>query len=156
MIALGINNAWIDSAIQEKAYINFAHNNTYRRLISETQRDTYLTAYENNCLPAVTQCTETGTDDACKVANSICYGQIEGPIIQDADFNVYDIRAPRKDPEPPSTYVNYLQREDVRRAIGARGNYSECANAVAGRFQRTGDSKFLSLLYLSDRQRCGC
>ena len=142
LIALGINNAWIDTAIQEKSYIDFAYNNTYRSLISEPQRDRYLSALEKLCLPAVHNCTSTETDEACRIANRVCSSQIEGSISRAADFNVYDVRKPKNDNEPPSTYTSYLNREDVRRAIGARGGrFRECAGGATLDFARTGDSK---------------
>ncbi|KAJ9301166.1 hypothetical protein DTO271G3_1301 [Paecilomyces variotii] len=43
MIALGINNGWFDSAIQEKAYIDYAYNNTEieQRIIDSADFDVY-------------------------------------------------------------------------------------------------------------------
>lgn len=84
---------------------------------------------------------ETETDEPCRFANRICSSRIEGPISRAADFNVYDIRKPRNDDEPPSTYMSYLNREDVRRKIGARGStFRECAGGVTLDFGKTGDS----------------
>ena len=35
LVALGVNNGWIDPAIQEKAYIDFSYNNSYQQLIDD-------------------------------------------------------------------------------------------------------------------------
>lgn len=116
-------------------------------MITSAQRDKYLSTYENTCLPAVHNCTSTGTDESCRTANRVCSNQIEGPITRAADFNVYDIRKPKSDPEPPGTYMGYLNREDVRGRIGAKGGrFRECAGGVTLNFARTGDSMFLPIL----------
>ena len=111
-------------------------------MISEKQRDGYLQTLKEVCLPAVDKCTETGTNDACREASSTCYSTVEGPIMQADDFDVYDVRRGSDDPEPPSTYSDYLADEEVKKAIGARSTYSECANAASAKFSTTGDSKY--------------
>ncbi|KAH8433962.1 putative carboxypeptidase S1 [Aspergillus melleus] len=148
LVALGINNGWFDTKIQQQSYIDFAYNNSYRSLISKKERDGYLQNLESICLPAVDKCTETGTNAACREASSTCYSTVEGPIMQAADFDVYDVRRPSDDPEPPSTYSDYLADEGVKKAIGARSKYSECASAASTKFSTTGDNprSFLSAL----------
>lgn len=42
MIVLGINNGWIDPVLQYQAYPIFAHNNTYKQLISTSQYQSYM------------------------------------------------------------------------------------------------------------------
>ncbi|PLB52231.1 putative carboxypeptidase S1 [Aspergillus steynii IBT 23096] len=148
LVALGINNGWFDTSIQQQSYIDFAYNNSYRSLISEKQRDGYLQTLKEVCLPAVEKCTKTGTNDACREASSTCYSTVEGPIMGADDFDVYDVRRGSDDPEPPSTYSDYLADEEVKKAIGARSKYSECANAASAKFSTTGDNprSFLSAL----------
>lgn len=142
MIALGINNGWFDSTIQEKAYIDYAYNNTYRQLINVTQRNSLLDFYANDCLPAVEKCTQNGSNQECENASTTCGSEIEQRIIDSADFDVYDVRQPSNDPYPPATYSSYLQKADVVKAIGAKTAYQECSYAVSSDFQGTGDGKF--------------
>lgn len=79
LVALGINNGWIDPIIQEQAYIDFAYNNTWRQLINDTQYAQLQEAYEIQCLPLLQQCPgETGTDTACLNADNACYDSVEG------------------------------------------------------------------------------
>ena len=72
-------------------------------------------------------------------ADNVCYGGIEGPLTTVADFDVYDVRAPSADPNPPQTYVSYLQDPAVVKAIGAQSKYQECPNAPYNKFAATGD-----------------
>jgi carboxypeptidase D len=141
IVALGVNNGWIDATIQEKAYIDFSYNNSYQQLIDSSTRDSLLDAYNNQCLPALQQCTKSGSNSACTKADSVCYQNIEGPISSSGDFDVYDIREPSNDPYPPSTYSTYLSNPTVVKAIGARTNYQECPNGPYNKFASTGDSK---------------
>ena len=140
LVALGINNGWFDPILQYKAYIDYSFGNPYRPIINSTQRTAYTNRYTANCLPALKQCSSiTGADPACMNADNVCYGQIEGPLTTAADFDVYDIRAPSNDPNPPSTYVSYLQDPAVAKAIGAQSKYQECPNAPYNKFAATGD-----------------
>ncbi|KAM3070492.1 hypothetical protein ACMFMG_010315 [Clarireedia jacksonii] len=148
LIALGINNGWIDPAISYKAYIDYSYNNTYKSLISASQHTSYLNTYNSQCLPALQKCTSTtGSNSACVSADDVCYDDIEGPL-SNGNFDVYDIREPSNDPYPPETYVTYLQSSSVRTKIGAASTYQECANAPGQKFSATGDDSrsFLSTL----------
>jgi len=57
-------------------------------------------------------------------------------------MNPYDMR--EKCAVPPLCYdfsnvQKYLQRDDVRRALGARGRWADCSKAVTIRFELSGD-----------------
>jgi len=83
----------------------------------------------------------SGSNSACESADRACRGAVESPIEQANDFDVYDVRSPSNDPNPPETYVSYLQRSDVVKAIGAKSTYAECPNAPYQKFSGTGDGK---------------
>jgi carboxypeptidase C (cathepsin A) len=140
LVALGINNGWYDPIIQQKAYVDFSYNNTYTQLITASEHTSYLSTYNSKCLPLLQKCSAvTGSNSACENADNTCYNDIEGPLSQAADFDVYDIRAPSNDPNPPETYVSYLQSSAVMSAIGAQSTYSECPDAPYEKFASTGD-----------------
>ena len=80
----------------------------------------------------------TGGDGACTLADSDCNDLYDG-IQQAADFDVYDVRAPSADPNPPETYLAYLNDTTVQRRIGAKAQFQECADAPSNKFQSTGD-----------------
>lgn len=146
LIGLGVNNGWIDSAIQEKAYIDFSYHNSWKQLINSAERARYLSAYNSSCLPAIEKCYQSGTNADCTNADSVCSNAIEGPISSSGDFDVYDIREPSNDPYPPKTYSTYLSDPKVVKAIGAQTSYKECPSGPYNKFATTGDSKFKSTL----------
>jgi carboxypeptidase C (cathepsin A) len=148
IVALGINNGWFDATIQEQAYVQYSYNNTYKPLITSAQYTKYMSAYTNTCAPALKKCTTSGTNADCTKADTACYNAIEGPLSSISDFDVYDIRAPSDDPEPPENYVAYLQSAAVVKAIGAKSTYQECPNAPYNKFATTGDNprSFVSAL----------
>jgi len=140
LVALGINNGWINPQVQYKAYIDFAYNNTYKQLISKSQYTSITNAYNSKCLPAMQKCTgTTGGNSACNNANSVCDSAVYEPIADAADFDVYDVRQPSNDKFPPETYVKYLQSSSVVKAIGAKSTYGECPDDPYNKIEATGD-----------------
>ena len=155
LVALGINNGWFDATLQEKAYVDYSYSNSYKPLISDSQHTSYLNTYNSKCAPALAKCQSSGSNADCKASDSACYNSIEGPLSQTADFDVYDIRAPSNDPNPPETYATYLTRSDVVKAIGAQSTYQECPNAPYQKFAATGDNSRSFLSQLSDVVKSG-
>lgn len=137
--ALGINNGWYDSLIQEPAGIDFALNNSYRPLIDSSEAEKLKDAFETGCKPMLEECYTTGANEACINADNTCYYDIDAAISAATDFDVYDIRSGSVDPNPPETYVAYLQRADIMKAIGAQTTYGECPDAPYDGFAKTGD-----------------
>lgn len=113
LVALGVNNGWFDAQIQEQSYITYAYNNTYKQLISESEYKSLTNTYNKQCKPALDSCISSETDSACQNADSVCGRSIENAIIGASDFDVYDVRAPSDDPEPPQNYVKYLSTPSV-------------------------------------------
>jgi hypothetical protein len=64
------------------------------------------------------------------------------------NWDEYDIRQSGGGLYPPSTYENYLSDPAIMKAIGARGKFVRCSNAVKENFALTWDGKvFPSILY---------
>jgi carboxypeptidase C (cathepsin A) len=140
LVALAINNGWYDSLIQEKAYIDFSLNNTYAPLINASTYTDLMSSYNTVCFPAASNCSGlVGDNEDCRVADDECQSVIDQPLYElfGNDFNVYDIRPDA--PQPPENYVDYLNRKDVLKAIGAKSSYEECSNSASGDFYMTGD-----------------
>lgn len=154
LVALGINDGWFDALVQEPAYAKYLNDNPYRQIIDSDTRDEYLDDFSQRCDPALRTCRSTGSDVDCINSDNVCYSRIEGPLSRAANFDVYDIRAPRADPNPPKTYSTYLASASVKKAIGAQSDYQECANDPYKAFASTGDSKCLSQKNRSRRQFC--
>ncbi|KAI0000718.1 putative carboxypeptidase S1 [Xylariaceae sp. FL0662B] len=155
LVALGIGNGWFDASIQEKANIEFAYNNSYRRLINESLYNELLSHYDKTCKPAFDQCAATGTADACVSAFTTYYKEIEYPLMDamnaNPNFVLADVRLSGL--RPPTTHVAYLQRPDVQKALGARVNYTD--NGGAEGFFKTGDDPRSFLGQLSAVVRAG-
>ena len=149
LVALGINNGWFDPEIQYKAYVDYSYNNTYQSLISESEYQQYLDTYSSDCQPAIQQCASSGSNTDCANAQTTCYDEVEGPLSQSANFDVYDIREPSNDPYPPKTYATYLQTASIQQKIGARVKYQECPAAPYNKFSATGDDSRSTLPQLS-------
>ncbi|KAL8939637.1 MAG: hypothetical protein Q9216_003245 [Gyalolechia sp. 2 TL-2023] len=150
LVALGVNNGWFDSTLQQKAYIDYSYSNSYRPLITPLQYAFYLMTYQTQCRPALQSCAFYGSSVACSSAAETCSNSIRGPLSQSADFSVYDIRSPSNDPNPPKTYVTYLHSGAVEKAIGAKSSYQECAATSYQQFSSTGDHPRSFLPQLSD------
>jgi hypothetical protein len=171
-VALGINDGWVsptlqfksldvqvaralqfDPVLQYKSYIDYALTNPYRALITSSQAAAYLGAYNKGCLPALNTCIKTSKDSDCQHADDTCINEIQNPILQGADFDINDIRAPANDPFPPGTYKTYLHTLTIQKAIGAQVDYQECSSLAGQKFVRTGDgtpaSYFSSRLFVS-------
>ncbi|KAK2043111.1 serine carboxypeptidase [Colletotrichum somersetense] len=135
-------------ATQYRNYLDYAVNNTYNKLIDQRKYNELLKAYEKDCEPDLKKCTQIeGQNDACVAAEKACYNAVEAPIENAKNFNVYDIRSANGD-FPSDAYAQYLQRPEVRKAIGVTSPYDECADAPFDRFASTGDGQrsFLSKL----------
>ena len=141
LVALGINNGWFDPAIQEKAYIQFSYNNTYKSLIPQPSYNSYMSTYNPDCLPEIQACASSRPNSACSNTDNTCYNDTEGPLSQAADFYV---REPSNDLYPPETYVTYLQSSVAVKAIGAKSACQECPNAPYNKFSTMGDGELFS------------
>ena len=168
LVALGINNGWFDPVLQYKAYVDYSYNvnshirskaitniadqsiqNTYKSLISDPDRQSYLATYQSSCVPALDQCAKSGSNIDCAGAETACYSDIEGPLSQVSDFDVYDIRQPSNDSYPPKQYATYLQRSTIQNAIGAKTTYQQCPTVPYQKFSVTGDNSRSTLPQLS-------
>lgn len=123
--ALGLDNAWMAPIIQDRANLEYAHKNNYRQLINDTAYESLVQGWEANQKPLIDECAATGADQACHDA-WISYNNAGIEIFQNFpdDFKTFDIRPGAQSVPSPE---EYLQREDVRKAIGAEMTYDECA-----------------------------
>lgn len=145
IVALGINNGWMNPYDAYKAMIDHAANNTYKKLITAQQQATYTNTLNSRCKPQLEKCWKTDSNNDCQRAMLTCKSSIESPLSR-GNFDVYDVRQPRKDPFPPTTYLKYLGRADIVSAIGAKKKYEECPNGPLRKFSATGDGQSSLLL----------
>jgi carboxypeptidase D len=141
MVALGLNNAWINPYHNYKAMIDFSLNNTYKRLITPAQAQQYQRALDTRCKPALDQCWKSGTNPVCSRAVNTCKATIETPLSRTGSFDVYDVRKPKGNKFPPQTYEKWLQQPGVQQSVGAKKRFDECPTAPLRKFMQTGDGK---------------
>ncbi|KAM0228927.1 hypothetical protein ACHAPO_010334 [Fusarium lateritium] len=147
--ALSASNAWFDARIQEKANIDFALDNSYRPLINESLHKELLTKYNTDVIPSLEKCDGTGTAEDCFAAYLSYWTGLDQPILASAldisdDFIMADIQPGGV--RPPMNHVEYLQRADVQKAVGARINYTDNGGAVAIRTSGDDAKSFLDEL----------
>lgn len=147
VVALGINNGWIDPARQFLSYATYAASNGYRKILNNSTATLarFVSDYETYCAPAIANCTELiGQDDACYAADEACNQQMyyNLRIASKVDFNVYDVTLKESDEVPPDTYVDWLTREDVMDKIGAQTRFAECDETVYDMFTKSGDGEY--------------
>ncbi|KAI0881425.1 putative carboxypeptidase S1 [Annulohypoxylon maeteangense] len=157
MVGVAIHNGWFDAAIQEKSNIEYMYNNSYRQIINESFHDELLDKYNTTVKPALDLCHTSGTNANCFAAYTSYSNTIEFPILavfREKSSNGYylgDIREPYS--RPPSTHVEYLQRSDIQRAIGAKANYTDQAGEIG--FYYSGDDARSFIPQLSDIVQAG-
>ncbi|KAH6677728.1 carboxypeptidase-like protein S1 [Halenospora varia] len=156
LVALGINNGWIDPTINYKSFIDYSYNNTYNQILTTAQYNSFTSTYTSSCLPALKKCTTTTSSNAaCSSAATTCGNKIENAIINSGNFDPYDVRQPYADPYPPVTYSSYISSAAVVKAIGAKSTYSECSDAAGNQFYSTGDTARTFLPTLSSVVQSG-
>ncbi|KAH6709195.1 carboxypeptidase-like protein S1 [Leptodontidium sp. MPI-SDFR-AT-0119] len=144
---LGVINGIIDEYTQAPYYPEFAVNNTYGiKAVNDTIYNYQKFALNMifGCLDQITMCRATNlttlSDQAiCTEAENMCRDNVEGPYYYYSGRGVYDIRHPADDPTPPSYYVDYLNLDSTRNALGVNLNYSQSNDEVYYAFQQTGD-----------------
>ncbi|KAE9378789.1 carboxypeptidase-like protein S1 [Stipitochalara longipes BDJ] len=164
LVALGINNGWYDAVIQERQEIEFYYKNSYYPLINESTYQSLIQGYNEHCLPALKRCTSaygSDLDIACMEADVQCALAVDDPAGNaiDPSIDSYDIRQSGPDWSkftPLGTYQTWLTNPAIMKAIGARGNYTECsAINIPDQFDSTGDPARSLLPELSEVVKCG-
>ncbi|RFN46342.1 carboxypeptidase d [Fusarium flagelliforme] len=142
MVALGINNGWIEPKRQFKSYATYANRNPYKKILTDKKMRTALDSYYKYCLPLMENCTELeGQDEECAKADEACNTQMFTNLViaSGTDFNVYDVRIGQNDVDPPDTFLEYITRAEIMDAIGANTPFTECSDTVYANMAKTGD-----------------
>jgi carboxypeptidase C (cathepsin A) len=138
VIALGINNGWINPYDNYKGMIDYGANNEYKKTLTASKAASLTKVLETQCYPALQGCWKNETTAVCSKATSLCKRVLEDPLVR-GDFDVYDVRKKAAGKWPPTTYLKYLTMPDVQSTIGAARKYDECPNSIMYKFTKTGD-----------------
>ncbi|CVK90858.1 related to carboxypeptidase [Fusarium mangiferae] len=151
--SLGIVNGCVDMEIQVPYYPTFASDNTYGyKALSDSDAKFNLDKFsaEGGCRDLLQKCaTDASVSDPEgegneESINQICFeAQSSCNDIQNAYSSSgrgwYDLAAPLADPFPPMTFLEYLNQDTVRQAIGSPINFTMTNINVNLEFQSTGD-----------------
>ncbi|QSZ30235.1 hypothetical protein DSL72_004757 [Monilinia vaccinii-corymbosi] len=154
--SLGIVNGMVDAYSQFPFFPEFAVNNTYGiKGMNDTLYEFAKFALNmwGGCLAQIDSCrltnfTSTIDHSICSYAAAICRGTVEAPFELYSEFGYYDIRQPWNVTDPPDYFVDYLNLDSVRNAIGVNLNYSASNSEIYYAFQLTGD--FIYPTFLKD------
>ncbi|CEO58552.1 Putative Carboxypeptidase 2 [Penicillium brasilianum] len=144
---LGIINGIIDESIQAPYYPEFARHNSYGiEAVNETVYNymKFANSMPNGCQDQISYCKTTNRTSLadlaiCTEAANMCRDNVESPYYVFSGRGTYDIRHPSQDPTPPSYYINYLAKDEVKNALGVDLNYTQSNADVYYAFQQTGD-----------------
>ena len=152
---LGIINGCVDSLLQDRAYVDFAHHNTYG--IQALSDDDYTDMLEKVLGPGgvnewTRRCRALARDhDPSNIGdvdyvNAVCRNaSAEGmrilqlSYLESGKYGWFDVTHPRRDPFPGSFFEGWLNQRWVQEALGVRVNYSSASAAVSASFQAEGD-----------------
>ncbi|MBW0505326.1 hypothetical protein O181_045041 [Austropuccinia psidii MF-1] len=141
LTSLGINNGWFSPYIQYQSYYDYAQakGNKMFDFVDQTTLQKVHTdlTKEGGCLSQLKQCDAHGDNLVCRDADRFCGQYVTVPLV--GDRNPYYFIRDQNDTFPSETFLGYLARPDIMRAIGAESNYVECSEAVGNDFTTTGD-----------------
>ncbi|UKZ82733.1 hypothetical protein TrVFT333_010529 [Trichoderma virens FT-333] len=153
---LGIVNGWLDSLIQEEAYIDFPYNNTYGiQVFNQSIYDELKHNFTKpkGCRDQIKRCQQSlslfdvatvnarrvNFVDLCEM-DSWCEGAAMNTYFG-LDSGWFDISHPLRDPFPPSHVYGYLTEEAVLSAIGSPVNFTATSSAVSSNFASSHDDQ---------------
>ena len=139
-----IGNGWFSPQLQVASFYDFAFGGgeTYdlevasRRLKQKVHQALHG---KGQGLEKLKACETTGSDEVCRAADHFYGEEIEDPWLDETGRDNNDIRELDPSPFPSEHYVHYLQRPQVREAIGAYQAYIEENPTVGEAFDSTGD-----------------
>lgn len=161
---LGVINGCIDSLHQTRAYADFAWNNTYDiKAISDEAYDQLIFDWEKplggrdrvaacQALAKLIDPGDHGTNEElifiCKNAQN--WGEFIKPYMESGKYGWYDIGHKLADPFPSNSWVGFLNRGWVQRALGTPLNFTSGSATIAAAFGGTADMVRGGALMLED------
>lgn len=142
LVTLAMNDGLYNMTEWYIGLIEYSYSNPYRQIIDDSVRDESYDYYNETCLPALEICYNTDDNDDCYSADRLCKRLLSNIQVESSfDFEQYDIR--ENAVIAPNTYEDYLSRQDVKDAIGARGDFVPLSSDVYNNLTSAGDCMLL-------------
>ncbi|KAI9612724.1 hypothetical protein H4Q26_007883 [Puccinia striiformis f. sp. tritici PST-130] len=140
--SLGINNGWFDPLVQFQSYYDYSQKkyNHVEDIANAATLAVVKTAltHKTGCLAQLKNCANKGNIEACQDAYNFCAQYVSIPLL--GDRSTYYFPHNKNDTFPSLSLLKYLDRSDVRRAIGAETNYWACRDDIGEDFWTTADT----------------
>ncbi|KNZ57586.1 uncharacterized protein VP01_2121g1 [Puccinia sorghi] len=140
--SLGINNGWFDPYVQYQSYYEYAQrkNNHVVDMASALTLSMVKTAlnHKDGCLAQLKKCANNGSNDVCQDADNFCAEYVTAPLL--GNRSTYYIPNFKNTTIPGLSFLKYLDRWDVRHALGAESKFMACQDDVGDDFFTTADS----------------
>ncbi|OAV99900.1 hypothetical protein PTTG_25095 [Puccinia triticina 1-1 BBBD Race 1] len=140
--SLGINNGWFDPYVQYQSYYDYAQKkfNHVLDLAKPATLAVVNTAlnHKNGCLAQLKSCANNGSNDVCQEADNFCAQYVSAPLL--GNRSTYYFPNNKNVTFPSLSFLKYLDRSDVRRAIGAESKFMACQDDVGDDFWTTADA----------------
>ncbi|KAK5047377.1 hypothetical protein LTR84_006900 [Exophiala bonariae] len=139
-----VGNGWFSPRLHLASDYDFAFNSGNPYDLENLDDSVRTKVHDNyygkgNCLDQLKACEATGSDAVCQAADQFCLENVQDPFIVALERDINDVREMVPSPFPGDFYAEYLQRPEVRQAIGAYQTYIELNPTVGIAFDSTGD-----------------
>ncbi|EFP93244.2 uncharacterized protein PGTG_19190 [Puccinia graminis f. sp. tritici CRL 75-36-700-3] len=138
--SLGINNGWFDPYYQ--SYYDYAQKQ-FNHVLDMANAATLAVVktalnHKNGCLVQLKNCANNGSNDVCQDTDNFCAQYVSAPLL--GNRSTYYFPNSKNDTFPSLSFLKYLDRSDVKRAIGAETQFSACQDNIGDDFWTTADA----------------
>ncbi|KAL0072887.1 prepro-carboxypeptidase Z [Phycomyces blakesleeanus] len=130
--SVGIGNGWTDPLIQHKYSVTMACNSSYGSVLSESNCTSMANNYPE-CATLIQKCYDTGSDDDCFKATDYCLYELQYTFFYSGKSG-YDVRLEEDIDITTTNYFYFLDDSTVKANIGAKTDYSQCAEVLSRNF----------------------
>ncbi|PLW42980.1 hypothetical protein PCASD_04728 [Puccinia coronata f. sp. avenae] len=139
--SLGINNGWFDPYVQYQSYYDYAQSK-FNHVVDMANPATLAVVKtalntKKGCLAQLKNCANNGSNDVCQDADNFCAQHVTAPLL--GNRSPYYFPHGKNDPFPSLSFLRYLDRWDVMRAIGAESKFMACQDDIGDDFWTTAD-----------------
>ncbi|CAJ2505495.1 Uu.00g128890.m01.CDS01 [Anthostomella pinea] len=156
---LAIDSGSMDLGIMASSSIDYAYNNSYKKLITKpADYDALRQEFTEDCAPLLKKCKESDEDDDCEDAAMNCMPFAAGDVLKEMgmDFDKLDVSESVNEDSPWDGPKNdWLSQAKIGRELGAEQEYAGFNMEIIKQFYGTGDPARSSLSTLGMVAKAG-